>query len=230
MAAEALRDFLENGNIRNSVNFPDTLLPRTPGTTRIAVANRNVPNMVGQISTRLARGSINIADLLNKSRGEFAYTLIDTDGNVDAALVADLRQIEGCAVGTDRGRTGSGAEWLAGAAGAAPRRAPRLRWRRFAPRSTRVDELLQELLNRRALLAQQVGISKHADGHTVDFYRPEREAQVLRAALERNAGPLRDEENCPAVPRDHVGLPRPAGAAQGGVPGAGRHPYAGRRL
>jgi len=55
MAAEALRDFLENGNIRNSVNFPDTLLPRTPGTTRIAVANRNVPNMVGQISTRLAR-------------------------------------------------------------------------------------------------------------------------------------------------------------------------------
>jgi len=57
-----------------------------------------------------------------------------------------------------------------------------------------VDELLQELLNRRALLAQQVGISKHADGHTVDFYRPEREAQVLRAALERNAGPLRDEE------------------------------------
>jgi chorismate mutase/prephenate dehydratase len=57
-----------------------------------------------------------------------------------------------------------------------------------------VDEQLQELLNRRALLAQQVGISKHADGHTVDFYRPEREAQVLRAALERNAGPLRNEE------------------------------------
>ncbi|HKC15513.1 MAG TPA: prephenate dehydratase [Steroidobacteraceae bacterium] len=57
-----------------------------------------------------------------------------------------------------------------------------------------VDAQLQELLNRRALLAQQVGISKHADGHTVDFYRPEREAQVLRAALERNAGPLRNEE------------------------------------
>lgn len=57
-----------------------------------------------------------------------------------------------------------------------------------------VDEQLQQLLNRRALLAQQVGISKHADGHTVDFYRPEREAQVLRAAIERNAGPLRNEE------------------------------------
>ena len=57
-----------------------------------------------------------------------------------------------------------------------------------------LDEQLQTLINRRALLAQQVGISKHADGHTVDFYRPEREAQVLRAALERNRGPLRNEE------------------------------------
>ncbi len=57
-----------------------------------------------------------------------------------------------------------------------------------------LDEQLQQLLNRRALLAQQVGISKHADGHTVDFYRPEREAQVLRAAIERNEGPLRNEE------------------------------------
>ncbi|HYL71505.1 MAG TPA: prephenate dehydratase [Candidatus Dormibacteraeota bacterium] len=57
-----------------------------------------------------------------------------------------------------------------------------------------LDIQLQELINRRAFLAQQVGISKHADGHTVDFYRPEREAQVLRAALERNHGPLRNEE------------------------------------
>ena len=57
-----------------------------------------------------------------------------------------------------------------------------------------LDEQLQQLLNRRALLAQRVGISKHADGHTVDFYRPEREAQVLRAALARNRGPLRNEE------------------------------------
>jgi chorismate mutase/prephenate dehydratase len=57
-----------------------------------------------------------------------------------------------------------------------------------------LDQQLQTLINRRALLAQQVGISKHAAGHTVDFYRPEREAQVLRAALERNHGPLRNEE------------------------------------
>ena len=95
MAAETLRDFLENGNIRNSVNFPEAVLPRVPATTRIAIANSNVPNMVGQISTCLASASINIADLLNKSRGEYAYTLIDTDGVVDDALVARLRQIDG---------------------------------------------------------------------------------------------------------------------------------------
>src|SRR5215470_9597128 len=70
MVAEQVRDFLENGNIRNSVNYPDTVLPRMPNTTRLGVANRNVPNMVGQISTCLAAHGINIADLLNKSRGE----------------------------------------------------------------------------------------------------------------------------------------------------------------
>jgi D-3-phosphoglycerate dehydrogenase len=95
MAAETLRDFLENGNIRNSVNFPEALLPRVPGKTRIAIANSNVPNMVGQISTLLAGSNINIADLLNKSRGELAYTLIDTDGGVDEVLVQRLRGIEG---------------------------------------------------------------------------------------------------------------------------------------
>jgi D-3-phosphoglycerate dehydrogenase len=95
MAAETLRDFLENGNIRNAVNFPDALLPRVPGKTRLAIANSNVPNMVGQISTCLASANINIADLLNKSRGELAYTLIDTDGGVDEALVAQLRRIDG---------------------------------------------------------------------------------------------------------------------------------------
>ena len=95
MVAEQLRDFLENGNVRNSVNFPEAVLPRVPNTTRIAVANSNVPNMVGQISSCLAGAGINIADLLNKSRGEFAYTLIDADGPVDAALINRIRQIEG---------------------------------------------------------------------------------------------------------------------------------------
>ena len=95
MAAETLRDYLENGNIRNAVNFPDAVLPRVPGKTRLGIANSNVPNMVGQISTCLASANVNIADLLNKSRGEHAYTLIDTDGGVDDALVERLRRITG---------------------------------------------------------------------------------------------------------------------------------------
>ena len=95
MVAEQLRDFLENGNIRNSVNYPEAVLPRVPNTTRLGVANRNVPNMVGQMSTCLAAHGINIADLLNKSRGEYAYTLIDADGEVSAALLERIRAIEG---------------------------------------------------------------------------------------------------------------------------------------
>jgi D-3-phosphoglycerate dehydrogenase len=71
------------------------VLPRVPNTTRLAIANSNVPNMVGQISTCLAARGINIADLLNKSRGEFAYTLIDADGAVGEDLLASLRAIAG---------------------------------------------------------------------------------------------------------------------------------------
>ncbi|MEY4762486.1 MAG: hypothetical protein RLZZ200_2342 [Pseudomonadota bacterium] len=95
MAADQLRDYLENGNIRNSVNYPEAVLARVPGTTRIAITNSNVPNMVGQISTCLAAAKVNIADLLNKSRGEFAYTLIDVDGDIGEATVQQLRGIEG---------------------------------------------------------------------------------------------------------------------------------------
>jgi D-3-phosphoglycerate dehydrogenase len=95
MVADTLRDFLENGNIRNSVNFPEAVLPRAPGTARIAVANSNVPNMVGQISTALAGASLNINELLNKSRGEYAYTLIDTDGSVEPVLIEQIRGIRG---------------------------------------------------------------------------------------------------------------------------------------
>jgi D-3-phosphoglycerate dehydrogenase / 2-oxoglutarate reductase len=95
MVAEQLRDFLENGNIRNSVNYPEAVLPRVPNTTRFAIANRNVPNMVGQISTCLAGARLNIADLLNKSRGEYAYTLIDTDGVVASELLGRIGAIEG---------------------------------------------------------------------------------------------------------------------------------------
>jgi D-3-phosphoglycerate dehydrogenase len=95
MVAEQLRDFLENGNIRNSVNYPEAVLPRMPNTTRIAIANSNVPNMVGQISSALAAHRMNIADLLNKSRGELAYTLMDIDGAVGAELLSEIRAIAG---------------------------------------------------------------------------------------------------------------------------------------
>ncbi|MGH8299214.1 MAG: phosphoglycerate dehydrogenase [Steroidobacteraceae bacterium] len=95
MVADQVRDFLENGNIRNSVNYPGAVLARVPGTTRLAIANSNVPNMVGQISTCLAGAKINIADLLNKSRGEYAYTLIDVDGAVGEEPLAGIRGIRG---------------------------------------------------------------------------------------------------------------------------------------
>jgi len=95
MAADQLREFLENGNVRNSVNYPEAVLPRLPNTTRLGVANRNVPNMVGQISTALAMHRINIADLLNKSRGEYAYTLIDADGALGAEVLEEIRAIAG---------------------------------------------------------------------------------------------------------------------------------------
>jgi D-3-phosphoglycerate dehydrogenase len=95
MVADQVRDFLENGNIKNSVNFPEVVLPRVPDTTRLVVTNLNVPNMVGQISTCLAERHINIADLLNKSRGEFACTLIDVDGAVGEELLGRIRAIDG---------------------------------------------------------------------------------------------------------------------------------------
>lgn len=95
MVAENLRDFLENGNIRHSVNFPEAILPRMPGSTRIAIANANVPNMVGQISTALAEAGLNISDLLNKSRGELAYTLADVDGVIPQQVLAQIASING---------------------------------------------------------------------------------------------------------------------------------------
>ncbi|HUQ10009.1 MAG TPA: phosphoglycerate dehydrogenase [Steroidobacteraceae bacterium] len=95
MVADTVKDYLENGNIKNSVNFPEVSLPRAPKTSRICIANSNVPNMVGQISTILAAASLNISELLNKSRGEYAYTVIDTDGAVDGTVLDKIRAITG---------------------------------------------------------------------------------------------------------------------------------------
>lgn len=95
MIADQLREFLEAGNVRNSVNFPEAVLPLPAGKTRLAIVNQNVPNMVGQISTILAQARLNIADLLNKSRGDLAYTLVDLDSPPSEAVVAALSGIEG---------------------------------------------------------------------------------------------------------------------------------------
>jgi D-3-phosphoglycerate dehydrogenase len=95
MAAEQLAAYLADGEIRNSVNFPEASLRRAQGTTRLAIANSNVPNMVGQISTLLADAGLNIADLLNTSRGGLAYTLIDVEGDVSDLVMAQIRSIVG---------------------------------------------------------------------------------------------------------------------------------------
>jgi D-3-phosphoglycerate dehydrogenase len=94
MVAENVKDYLENGNIRHSVNFPEAIMPRADA-YRITIANANVPNMVGQISTCLAQVNLNIEDLLNKSLGEVAYTIVDLDGPVPDATLQALREIEG---------------------------------------------------------------------------------------------------------------------------------------
>jgi D-3-phosphoglycerate dehydrogenase len=95
MVADQLREFLERGNITNSVNFPEAVLPLLPGKTRLAISNANVPNMVGQISTTLANHKLNIADLLNKSRGDIAYTLVDVDSGIPQAAVDEIAAIQG---------------------------------------------------------------------------------------------------------------------------------------
>ena len=94
MVAEEVRDYLENGNVRNSVNFPEVRMARNGG-HRLAIVNRNVPNMVGQISAALAEENLNIIDMLNKSRGELAYTLIDVNEAPSDTLLERLQAIEG---------------------------------------------------------------------------------------------------------------------------------------
>ncbi len=94
MVAEQVRDYLENGNITNSVNFPEVNMPRTEG-VRIAIVNSNVPNMVGQITTALAGGGLNIIDMLNKSCGDLAYTLVDVDKDASETVLDAVRAIDG---------------------------------------------------------------------------------------------------------------------------------------
>jgi D-3-phosphoglycerate dehydrogenase len=94
MVAEQLADYLENGNILNSVNFPNVSMARESA-YRVAIANANVPNMVGQISSVLAAAGLNIHNMVNKSKGDMAYTLADVDSAVTAAVMQQLSAIAG---------------------------------------------------------------------------------------------------------------------------------------
>jgi len=94
MVADQLHDYLEHGNIQNAVNFPNVSLPRESN-YRIAIANANVPNMVGQISTAMAQAKLNIHNMINKSKGDVAYTLVDVDSAVTPQVVASIAAIPG---------------------------------------------------------------------------------------------------------------------------------------
>ena len=94
MVADQLRDYLEHGNVVNAVNFPQVTMPRE-SKFRVAIANANVPNMLGQISTTMAQAGLNIHNMVNKSRGDMAYTLVDVDSAVSDSVIAQLKSIEG---------------------------------------------------------------------------------------------------------------------------------------
>ena len=94
MVAEQLKDFLEHGNIHNSVNFPEIKLARI-GEVRLAIANENRPDMVGQISHVLGQSGVNIQHMSNESRGDLAYTLMDLDKAIDQAALSAINAIDG---------------------------------------------------------------------------------------------------------------------------------------
>lgn len=94
MVADQVRDYLLDGNVVNAVNFPNVVMPRESG-FRIAIANANVPNMVGQISTAMAEAKLNIHNMMNKSKGDVAYTLVDVDSKVPKKVIDAIAKIDG---------------------------------------------------------------------------------------------------------------------------------------
>ena len=94
MAADQLMDFLENGNIRNSVNYPPTKMTRNGG-SRITFTNNNVPKVLGSVLAVLADAELNVVDMVNKSRGDIAYNIIDLEGDLDSTIEAAIAAVEG---------------------------------------------------------------------------------------------------------------------------------------
>jgi D-3-phosphoglycerate dehydrogenase len=94
MVADQVRNFLEHGNVVNSVNFPQVIMERSEG-FRVAIVNSNVPNMIKQISTAMAKANLNIIDMLNKSKGDLAYTLADVDQDISQSVIDEIASIDG---------------------------------------------------------------------------------------------------------------------------------------
>ena len=95
MAVEEIMDYLDNGNIKNSVNYPSCDMGVCCGAARVAVFHKNIPNMLGQITGILAAQHVNISDMTNKSKDKFAYTLLDLENVPDADTMEKLNAIEG---------------------------------------------------------------------------------------------------------------------------------------
>jgi D-3-phosphoglycerate dehydrogenase len=94
MVVDQVREYLEHGTIANAVNFPAIEMARE-SPYRVAIANANVPNMLGQISTAMAKAGLNIHNMVNKSRGETAFTLVDVDSAIEPSVIAAIAAIDG---------------------------------------------------------------------------------------------------------------------------------------
>ncbi len=94
MAVDEIKEFLENGNIINSVNFPNATMPRSKSGQRLIIANKNIPHMIESITSVLANNNINIINMLNKSRADIAYNIIDISGDTDKSLIEEIKNID----------------------------------------------------------------------------------------------------------------------------------------
>ncbi len=94
MAVDEIKEFLENGNIINSVNFPNATMPKSQNGQRLVIANKNIPHMIENITSVLAHNNINIKNMLNKSRGNIAYNIIDINGDADKSLIDKIKDID----------------------------------------------------------------------------------------------------------------------------------------
>lgn len=95
MVADQIKDYLENGNIRNAVNFPTIKMAKMSGQYRLTIAHENIPNIIGPITNAIAKADVNIIDMLNKSLSEAAYTLIDTESPLPDTVINEINTIEG---------------------------------------------------------------------------------------------------------------------------------------